>query len=78
MKFEITPEEQAKIDVWAAEQTKKFLAQNDMTIEDKSFLGGAIGGRLTYKFTPTSLGVAIAVHDALTNEELDLTDYASW
>lgn len=36
---------------------------------------GAIGGRFTYSFTPTSLGVIIKVKDDLSAQELDLTDY---
>lgn len=36
---------------------------------------GAIGGRLTYSFTPTSIGLLVEVTDNLTKEKLDLTDY---
>jgi hypothetical protein len=37
-----------------------------------------IGGRYTYCFTPTGLGVVIKVIDNLTSEELDLTNYSLW
>jgi len=39
---------------------------------------GAIGGRYTYKFTPTSLGVIAKVKDCITKTEIDLTDYDAW
>lgn len=38
---------------------------------------GAIGGGLTYSFTPTGLGVIIKVKCAC-GEEADVTDYDSW
>ncbi len=39
--------------------------------------GGAIGGRLTYTFTHTGIGVIEKVVCAC-GEVLDLTDYESW
>ena len=39
---------------------------------------GAIGGVLTYSFTPTGVGCAITVTHGVTKEELNLTDYDSW
>ncbi len=39
---------------------------------------GAIGGGLTYQFTPTGLGTVLKVTEALTGETLDVTDYDSW
>jgi len=38
---------------------------------------GAIGGRLTYSFTPVGLGVAVAVSCNCGNM-INLTDYESW
>jgi len=38
---------------------------------------GAIGGDLTYQFTPTSLGVIIKVLH-VSGAELDITDYSLW
>lgn len=38
---------------------------------------GAIGGRLTFTFTPTGLGEIVKVKCAC-GEELDLTDYEGW
>ncbi len=39
---------------------------------------GAIGGRYTYSFTPTSLGLVVKVEDALTGKKLDVTYYNEW
>jgi len=39
---------------------------------------GAIAGGLTYSFSPTGLGTVIKVKYALTNEEIDLTNYNEW
>lgn len=36
------------------------------------------GGRFTYMFTPTSLGVVITVRDNITGAEINVTDYESW
>lgn len=39
---------------------------------------GAIGGGLTYEFTPTGVGTIVKVKESSTGLELDLTDYESW
>lgn len=39
---------------------------------------GAIGGRITFMFTPTSIGVVVKAKDTITNLEIDLTDYLEW
>ena len=39
---------------------------------------GANGGRFTFSFTPTNLGLVRKITDAITNEILDLTDYDGW
>lgn len=59
--FIIDDEQQKKLDEW-----KKH---------HKSVYTGAIGGRYTYSFTPTSLGVVIKVTDYVTKEVIDLSDY---
>ena len=64
MKFELSSEELKKIDDWV-----KKLPKSEV---------GAIGGRLEYSFTPTSLGVVVKVKDCITKTELDLTEYESW
>ena len=39
---------------------------------------GAIGGRISYIFTVTSIGVVIVVRDSVTNTEVNVTDFDSW
>jgi hypothetical protein len=48
--------------------------QNNHKIINK----GAIGGRYTYCFTPTSLGVIIIIKSIIDNDEIDLTCYEEW
>lgn len=38
---------------------------------------GTIGGRITYSFTPTSLGVVVTA-SCLCGKKLNVTDYESW
>lgn len=44
---------------------------------DKQELG-AIGGAVTYYFTPTSIGVVIKVKNAINGQEIDLSEYETW
>lgn len=84
--FEITLEQETKINTWlketvnpyvVAEQKKspnysswsKFMGKNG---EEYPY-GGAIGGGVTYSFTPTSIGTIIKVRSY--DFELDVTDY---
>ncbi len=39
---------------------------------------GAIGGRYTYTFTPTSVGMIVNVIDCVTKEKLDISNYEDW
>jgi hypothetical protein len=39
---------------------------------------GAIGGRVTFMLTQTSIGMVIKAKDNITDLEIDLTDYQSW
>lgn len=64
MNFQITDDQQDKIVEWL--NTLPEIAT------------GAIGGRLTYQFTPTSIGLVTKVIDGCTKEELDLTDHTAW
>lgn len=89
--FEVSVEDQAKISRWLVDtvypaviKTQKksgkykdnFAAQ--VMWESGCPYGGAIGGDLTYEFTPNSLGYTFVVVDGHTKERLDLTDYDSW
>lgn len=39
---------------------------------------GAIGGAVTYRFTPNSIGTVIVVEHGYTKNEIDITDYDSF
>lgn len=50
-----------------------------MKTKNLKLYSGAIGGRFTYSFTPTSIGVGISVTDGLEQKDtINLTDYESW
>ena len=51
---------------------------NDWILHHEDVYTGAIGGRYTYEFTPTSIGIAVWVRDAITKEKIDLSDYEDW
>jgi hypothetical protein len=88
MKFQITPEDQAKIDKWLAEvvyppivaEQKKDPEMAGLLFKSSNGVEypyeGAIGGGLTYHFTPTSLGTILRV--TYQDQELDLTDWENW
>lgn len=64
--YNITEKQQLTIKKWI----------DDLTVD--SVFTGAIGGRFTYLFTPTSFGTILVVRDSVTKKELDVTDYGSW
>ena len=67
MKFELTEEEEQKYRTWIKEHNE------DCQIK----YSGAIGGKITFQFTPTSLGVITKVICGC-GEELILTDFEGW
>lgn len=60
------------------DECKKLNEWLDALTPDKNAYDGAIGGRLTYSFTPTSIGTIVKVKDNMSGSEIDLTDYESW
>lgn len=56
--FPISEEEDKNIKEWKKNQQKK-----------SSGIGGAAGGRFTYKFTPTGLGTVGTIIDGFTGDE---------
>jgi hypothetical protein len=66
--FSITEKQQTELDAWYQIQRQKI----DMT------KCGAIGGTLTYSFTPTTLGTIVKATNNLNGETIDLSDYDSW
>ena len=58
--FPISDKECEKIDGWI----------NNLTKDEPLTKMGAIGGRFTYRFTPTSIGVIGTIEDSITGEKL--------
>jgi len=86
MKFEISPNQHQKIQEWQKAIDLRVIEEQRHTLDNWAVLTsngeypyyGAIGGSLTYSFTPTALGVVIKVTHGYTNETLDVTDYENW
>jgi hypothetical protein len=55
------------------EETKKWMTGHDCPIDYE----GAIGGKFTYLFTPTGIGVIERV-SCSCGSVLDLTEYDKW
>lgn len=92
MKFELTPEQYTRAMKWVAEEVYPEMVTNQKeTIKDPTPIHiacweagypyeGAIGGGITYEFTPTSLGMVEKVKYTTYSKvyELDLTEYSDW
>ncbi len=89
MKFEVTPEQQKKLDEWLKDVYSRAVnKQIEETKEPNEFhrfcwdngvpYTGTIGGGLSYIFSPTSIGLCLTVKESLTGEEIDLTEYDLW
>lgn len=63
--FDLTKEQIEKINEWIAQHNPNAYQ-------------GASGGRFTYSFTPTQLGLVTVIQDNLLNLQLDLTDYSGF
>lgn len=63
--FGMTESESKKLHEWSVEHDKTCPLKYNQ---------GAIGGRTTYCFTPTSLGTVVKVKCAC-GEEIDISDY---
>lgn len=68
--FTLNEKEKSEVNEWLKKHNKtcKYKKNNIST---------AIGGRITYKFTPTSLGVVIVVECAC-GKQIDVTDVDNW
>ncbi|OGY62855.1 MAG: hypothetical protein A2745_01335 [Candidatus Harrisonbacteria bacterium RIFCSPHIGHO2_01_FULL_44_13] len=66
-KFVIRIEEVKKLSEWKETHRCRYRGKT----------GGAIGGKITYCFTPTTIGTIIRVECAC-GKDIDLTDYDGW
>ena len=89
--FNLTADQMIRLNQWSAEQNRQAVAEQrinppigvscellDECWNEGYAYGGAIGGSLTFMFTPTGLGVVTKVRDAFTQQEIDLSDYGYW
>lgn len=75
VEFSLDDDQTIKLIEWEFEHTKTCSMYDNGT--QVSPPCGAIGGRLSYTFNPTGLGVITTVKCAC-GEKLDLTDYDCW
>jgi hypothetical protein len=73
--FHIGGEESKNLSQFLVEHNKTCKFYDDGTKANPP--GGAIGGRLTYSFTPTTIGMTVSVKCAC-GAESNITDYGSW
>lgn len=66
-RFEIGPEQERKASAWLDEHREVHAGED----------GGAIGGRYTWEFTPTSLGEVVRLR-CCCGAEVDLSEYENW
>ena len=86
MKFELTDRELQRAIAFQRRQDEVVYEQQknnaDPFIQSMISTGqpyyGAIGGGLTYSFTPNSIGVSVTVSHNVTGVEEDITDYNLW
>lgn len=83
--FLLTEEQKIKLSTWDKEQNdavhKRQMESSDPNTRRLSAYGpyyGAIGGHLTYCFTPTSIGMIVLIKHEGTQSEIDLTEYEAW
>jgi hypothetical protein len=63
--WKLSENEAAKLEAW-------------LKTKDHTKYAGCSGGRFTYCFTPTTLGIVYKVIDNLDKNEIDITDYKDW
>jgi hypothetical protein len=86
MTFPMDAEQATKLANWDAAQNEivrqRQLASEESFVRDMATAGhayyGAVGGHLTYCFTPNSIGLSLVVKHSGTGAEIDLTDYDAW
>lgn len=91
--FVLDEKQEAVLREWEKEQDKETVKKQQQDLRDGRYDGdpfrrhlaevgepyyGTIGGSLTFKFTPTSLGAICVVEHNVTKATINLTDYDSW
>lgn len=86
MIFEVTDADEARITKWLQEEVYPELRKSRKhkkiqwhDYDDAMYpYAGAIGGDITYIFTPNSLGYVTEVEEHFSKKRLNITDYSSW
>jgi len=73
--FTIDDKQATQIKKWKKEH-KCSLRTSDRGIEEEIYVG-AIGGAITYCFTPTGIGIIVEAKCAC-GEKLNVTDFEDW
>lgn len=78
--FSLSEKEKSVLTKWKNEQDEDLYLRIKSAADSNPVPqpSGPIGGVYTYSFTPTSIGVMIKVRNALTEKEIDLTNYDEW
>lgn len=87
--FTVTRDQKKRIDAWLKKQNTKGVKLQKKKIKNPGpeylvcwEMGypytGAIGGEISYEFSPTSLGDVLVVKNSVTGDELNVTDYDCW
>lgn len=81
--FNLTVAEARCINDWAQSLVPEILAKQrkdgtQLDPGDKVPYYGAVGGGLTYCFTPTSLGTILVVKETITGKELNVSNALDW
>jgi len=67
IKFDLTEKEEKSANEWMEKQKK--IKKSPQT---------GIGGRFSYRFTPTGIATAVTIIDNYLKEEKNITDYDCW
>lgn len=73
--FTLDHDQQKKIEEWRKTHECK-LRSSDHGMKDEIYVG-AIGGAITYCFTPTGMGNCVEAHCAC-GKKINVTDYEDW
>lgn len=65
IKFSLTKEQEKKLNKWIKKGNRNVSR-------------ATTGERLRYCFMPTAIGTIVFVQDAVTGEEINLSDYENW
>jgi len=76
--FTLDAAQKSKLRTWQQEQEELVKSEGKNVDLNGEPYYGAIGGELTYSFTPTSLAIIVKVKHAVTENEIDLSDYDSF